>query len=258
MGGAGWRRSRGLATLPPTTEPARLHSIPDGDDQSLRSSLAPAGETDSARATIGQQRAVEEVFPLAVGRAASFVVPFFADREAAKGGVAMVEPVRAPAPMPPRRAPFYALLAAQAISYAGNALAALALPWFVLTTTGSAARVGLVAFCALLPQPLAATFGGAFVDRLGHRRASVVADLASGIAVAPGAAPPRTRPAELRAAPRPRLRRRAPRRAGRDRARRPLPGDDRAGAAPPGARQHRARGRGERRGASPGRSWRAC
>ncbi len=96
----------------------------------------------------------------------------------------MAEPLAVPAPTPPRRLPFYALLAAQAISFAGNALAGLALPWFVLQTSGSAARVGLIAFCALLPQPLAATFGGAFVDRLGHRRASVVADLASGIAVA--------------------------------------------------------------------------
>jgi MFS family permease len=94
----------------------------------------------------------------------------------------MVEPVQPTPTTCPRQLPFYALLAAQAISFAGNALAALALPWFVLQTTGSAARVGLVAFCALLPQPLAATFGGAFIDRLGHRRASVVADLASGIA----------------------------------------------------------------------------
>lgn len=96
----------------------------------------------------------------------------------------MVEPVHLPAMRRPRRLPFYALLVAQAISFAGNALAALALPWFLLQTSGSAARVGLVAFCALLPQPLAATFGGAFVDRLGYRRASVLADLASGIAVA--------------------------------------------------------------------------
>ncbi len=96
----------------------------------------------------------------------------------------MAEPLAAAAPTRPRRLPFYALLAAQASSFAGNALAGIALPWFVLQTTGSAARVGLVAFCALLPQVLAATFGGAFVDRLGHRRASVVADLASGIAVA--------------------------------------------------------------------------
>jgi len=94
----------------------------------------------------------------------------------------MAKPITVAAPTRPRRLPFYALLAAQAISFAGNALAGLAIPWFVLQTTGSAARVGLVAFCALLPQVLAATFGGAFVDRLGHRRASVVADLASGVA----------------------------------------------------------------------------
>ena len=37
-----------------------------------------------------------------------------------------------------RRAPLYALYAADTISLAGNAVAQLAIPWFVLTTTGSA------------------------------------------------------------------------------------------------------------------------
>lgn len=98
----------------------------------------------------------------------------------------MVAPVPTPAPATPRArpVPFYALLVAQAISFAGNALAALAIPWFVLQTTGSAARTGVVAFCGLVPQILAATFGGAFIDRLGHKRASVIADLASCVAVA--------------------------------------------------------------------------
>ncbi|HET8627716.1 MAG TPA: MFS transporter [Thermomicrobiales bacterium] len=83
-----------------------------------------------------------------------------------------------------RRAPFAALLGADAISLSGNALAQLAIPWFVLTTTGSAARTGLVAACGLLPTILAAFFGGAVVDRLGHRRASIAADAASMVAVA--------------------------------------------------------------------------
>ncbi|HEX5506323.1 MAG TPA: MFS transporter [Thermomicrobiales bacterium] len=85
---------------------------------------------------------------------------------------------------PARRAPLVALLGADGISLGGNALAQLAIPWFVLTTTGSAARTGLVAFCGLLPTILAAFFGGAVVDRLGHRRASVAADVASMVAVA--------------------------------------------------------------------------
>ena len=85
---------------------------------------------------------------------------------------------------PARRAPFYAVLGANAISMNGNALAQLAIPWFVLATTGSAAKTGLTAFCGLLPLILAGFFGGALVDRLGHQRASVIADLASAVAVA--------------------------------------------------------------------------
>lgn len=88
------------------------------------------------------------------------------------------------ADMPLRRIPFVALLGADAISLNGNALAQLALPWFVLETTGSVAQTGLTAFAGLLPTVLAAFLGGAAVDRLGHKRASVVADVASLLAVA--------------------------------------------------------------------------
>ena len=82
-----------------------------------------------------------------------------------------------------RQAPFAALIGADAISLNGNALAQLAIPWFVLETTGSAARTGIVAAAGLLPLILANFFGGAVVDRLGHRRASIVADGASAVAV---------------------------------------------------------------------------
>ena len=83
-----------------------------------------------------------------------------------------------------RRLPFSALIGADAISLTGNALTQLAVPWFVLTTTGSAARTGLTAFCGLLPFILAAFLGGAVVDRLGTRRMSIVADVASMVCVA--------------------------------------------------------------------------
>ena len=85
---------------------------------------------------------------------------------------------------PRRRLPFFALIGADAISLTGNALTQIAVPWFVLTTTGSAARTGLVAFCGLLPLVLAAFLGGAVVDRLGRRRMSIVADVASMACVA--------------------------------------------------------------------------
>jgi len=85
---------------------------------------------------------------------------------------------------PRRRLPFSALIGADAISLTGNALTQIAVPWFVLTTTGSAARTGLVAFCGLLPLILAAFLGGAVVDRLSWRGVSIVADVASMACVA--------------------------------------------------------------------------
>jgi MFS family permease len=83
-----------------------------------------------------------------------------------------------------RRAPLYSLYAAEIISLAGNAVAQLAIPWYVLTTTGSAALTGLAVFFNFLPIVLAAFFGGVIVDRLGFRATSIVADLASAAAVA--------------------------------------------------------------------------
>lgn len=83
-----------------------------------------------------------------------------------------------------RRAPLHALYVADAISLAGNAIAQLAIPWFVLTTTGSASLTALAVFFNFLPLVLAGFFGGVIVDRLGFRTTSVVADLASAAAVA--------------------------------------------------------------------------
>ena len=82
------------------------------------------------------------------------------------------------------RAPLYALFGANAVSLSGNVMTYISVPWFVLETTGSAAKTGLVAFFTLVPAVLAAFFGGALVDRLGLKRSSVLADVASGLAVA--------------------------------------------------------------------------
>lgn len=84
----------------------------------------------------------------------------------------------------PRRRPLYALYVADAISISGNNVAQLAIPWFVLVTTGSAALTGLAVFFNFLPIVLATFFGGVIVDRVGFRTTSVVADLASAGAVA--------------------------------------------------------------------------
>ncbi len=81
------------------------------------------------------------------------------------------------------RLPLQALLTGNAISGIGDALAIVAIPWFVLATTGSPAKAGITAFFQLIPAVLAGFFGGTFVDRLGYKRMSVFADLASMITV---------------------------------------------------------------------------
>jgi MFS family permease len=66
----------------------------------------------------------------------------------------------------------------------GNVLSAIAIPWFVLQTTGSATQTGITGFFNVLPVVLAGFFGGTLVDRLGYKRTSIIADLASGVTVA--------------------------------------------------------------------------
>jgi len=82
------------------------------------------------------------------------------------------------------RWPALGLLTANAVSLLGSEFTSLAIPWFVLVTTGSAAKTGLVAFFRVVPAILAAFMGGALVDRVGNKRMSVLADLLSGLAVA--------------------------------------------------------------------------
>jgi MFS family permease len=82
------------------------------------------------------------------------------------------------------RRPLYALYAADAISLSGNVVAQLAIPWYVLITTGSPTLTGLAVFFNFVPVVLAGLFGGVVVDRLGYRTTSVVADVASAAAVA--------------------------------------------------------------------------
>ena len=83
----------------------------------------------------------------------------------------------------PHRAPVYALIIANAISLLGSTLTTVAIPWFVLETTGSAGRAGLSGAFAFLPSFLAGIFGGAVVDRLGARLSAVCADFVSGFSI---------------------------------------------------------------------------
>lgn len=82
------------------------------------------------------------------------------------------------------RKPLYAMLAAGVISESGNKMLHLAIPWFVLQTTGSVTKTGITAFFSLLPTVLAGLFGGPLVDKLGFKKTSLLADLLSGVSVA--------------------------------------------------------------------------
>ncbi|MEV1169906.1 MFS transporter [Nonomuraea sp. NPDC049784] len=74
------------------------------------------------------------------------------------------------------------LLAAMTVSLTGTRVSAIALPWFVLTTTGSAAQTGAVAFAEMAPYVLVKALTGPLVDRVGPRRISWVGDVVSAAA----------------------------------------------------------------------------
>lgn len=80
--------------------------------------------------------------------------------------------------------PLSAFFLGSVISYVGDTLTLLAIPWFVLQTTGSVTQTGITAFFSAVPMALSAFFGSALVDRLGYKRTSVIGDLASGLTVA--------------------------------------------------------------------------
>ena len=81
------------------------------------------------------------------------------------------------------RRPLQALLAANAVSTAGTTMTLLAIPWFVLQTTGSASRTGIAAASETVPLVLASALGGPVVDRLGARRVSIVSDVVSAVGI---------------------------------------------------------------------------
>ena len=81
------------------------------------------------------------------------------------------------------RRPFLGLMTANTVSQIGNMMTAVAVPWFVLETSGSAAQVGLVSASIAIGAVLPAILGGPLVDRIGLRRASVSADVLSSITV---------------------------------------------------------------------------
>ena len=81
--------------------------------------------------------------------------------------------------MTARRTPLYGWLTAEAISLTGTRVSMIALPFLVLTTTGSATQTGLVALFETLPMVVLKVLGGPVIDRIGARRVSITCDLAS-------------------------------------------------------------------------------
>jgi MFS family permease len=59
----------------------------------------------------------------------------------------------------------------------------VALPWFVLTTTGSATKTGLVALAEMLPLVILKVLGGPVIDRVGAHRVAITCDVLSVLAV---------------------------------------------------------------------------
>ena len=71
-----------------------------------------------------------------------------------------------------------AVLVAELVSLTGSAMTLVALPWFVLVTTGSTARMGWVLAAELLPVGLLGIPAGSLIARLGAKRTMNIADAA--------------------------------------------------------------------------------
>ncbi|HTI21115.1 MAG TPA: hypothetical protein VL652_08995, partial [Kutzneria sp.] len=81
------------------------------------------------------------------------------------------------------KTPLLALLTGTTVSLIGTAMTVLAVPWFVLHTTGSPAQTGLVAAAEVAGLAVAAGLGGPIVDRIQPRLVSVGSDVLAAVAV---------------------------------------------------------------------------
>lgn len=81
------------------------------------------------------------------------------------------------------RTALWTYLLAEVVSTTGTRMSMVAIPWFVLTTTGSAATTGLVAFAETLPYVVVLALGGPVVDRFGAWRVAVVAGCVASVFV---------------------------------------------------------------------------
>lgn len=77
--------------------------------------------------------------------------------------------------------PFALLWTAQTISQIGDFLYQITLVWWVVEQTGSAAVMGTVLLCAVVPMLVFALLGGVIVDRLPRVRLMIASELAMGL-----------------------------------------------------------------------------
>jgi MFS family permease len=78
---------------------------------------------------------------------------------------------------------FALLWSGQTISRLGDSLYTIALAWWVLEKTGSAAAMGVVLICSTIPMLLLLLVGGVVVDRLPRVRLMLASDLSRGVIV---------------------------------------------------------------------------
>ena len=81
------------------------------------------------------------------------------------------------------KTPLLALLAGTTVSCAGIAMTVLAIPWFVLHTTGSAAQTGLVAAAEVAGLAVSSALAGPLLDRIQPRLVSIGSDALATVAV---------------------------------------------------------------------------
>lgn len=75
--------------------------------------------------------------------------------------------------------PLLGLLSANAVSQFGNTFSLIAIPWFVLDTTGSASQTGISVATGVAPYVIVGILSGSIVDRIGYKRVSIISDLLS-------------------------------------------------------------------------------
>jgi DHA3 family macrolide efflux protein-like MFS transporter len=79
---------------------------------------------------------------------------------------------------------FFMLLSGQFVSQIGDKLHMIALSFWVLKTTGSAAKMGAVLTASLIPSLVIGFFSGAFIDRYNRKNIIIGTDLLRGLILA--------------------------------------------------------------------------